>query len=275
MKPEAGLSTLPLPDIDTDPPPGFGWRQVLLRMGHWPAVLAITGVSLVASVLVSWAVWWLLNGAPMQRGNLIIAVIVPLLVAPPVSHVALKLLYELADSRARLHQAAIRDGLTGVYNRRFFMARLDAEVARAQRSGSPLSMLMIDVDHFKAINDTHGHAAGDQVLETVTRAMIVTLRPDHQVARYGGEEFAVLMPGAALDQACIAAAQVRAAVQALAVGGDGLPGSGIAVTASLGVSCLGGPEDTAAALLKRADEALYAAKDGGRNRWVYLKPPAA
>ncbi len=272
-----------------------GWRQGLLTLGYWRALVLCTGVSIVASLLVTAVLAWLKIGQALTPQTLFAAVLVPLLVSPVIGHYGFSLLYELAQSRALLHQAAIRDGLTGAYNRRFFMSRLDIEVARAHRDGQPLAVLMIDVDHFKAINDSHGHAAGDQVLEQLARVLATTLRPYDLVARYGGEEFVALMPGSSLQQAAATAERVRSAVAGLSVtpttasssasSADSSPPASltasarapaadqpVTVTASVGASSLGPAEGNGAALLERADRAMYAAKRSGRNRCVVLGP---
>jgi diguanylate cyclase (GGDEF)-like protein len=260
-------------DATAEPASPGGWRGLLLRLGHRRAVALTTLVSVVASLLLSVAAIVLRGAWDQMVPTIIVSIVVPVLVAPLVSHAAFGLLYDLEKARAELHLAAIRDSLTHAYNRRFFMARLEIEVARARRTGTPLSLMMIDVDHFKAINDTHGHAAGDQVLERLARMLIESVRPYDLVARYGGEEFVALMPGLTLEQAAGAAERVRHAVQTMPLAGGGeAAGLPAGITASLGYSCLGGADDTLAALLDRADRSMYAAKHGGRNRVVGLPP---
>lgn len=244
-----------------------GWRRALLALGHGGGVLAITTVSVVLSVVVTWLFNLLLRSPEALRQDLFVAVLVPLVVAPLVSHAAMGLLHEVEDARRLLYQAAVRDGLTQLYNRRFFLARLAAEVARARREGIALCTLLIDMDHFKAINDVHGHATGDEVLERTAALLIEVLRPYDLVARYGGEEFVALMPGAALPEAMAVAERLRVAIANLdvpALGACAMP----QVTASLGVAALGPPGEGAEAMLARADRAMYRAKHDGRNRCV-------
>jgi len=159
--------------------------------------------------------------------------------------------------------AADHDHLTGAPSRRAFFAAAEREHARAQRRGSGLGLLLVDVDHFKRINDTHGHATGDQVLrDLVTHAQEVIRKIDY-CARLGGEEFAVLLPDANHETALAVAERVRAALdRALQLGPDTIP---VAYTVSIGVAMLE-PEEAFAGLMVRADKALYAAKAGGRNR---------
>lgn len=160
---------------------------------------------------------------------------------------------------------AMIDGLTGLYNRRWIDEALPRFVARYGRSGHPLSVLMIDVDHFKRFNDTHGHAVGDQVLVTVARTLRENMRPTDLVARYGGEEFLAILPDTGVEAGRHCAERVRAAVAAAQ-----LDGVDARITISLGGACLAGGEGVAG-LLARADEALYAAKGGGRDRVAYAE----
>ncbi len=156
------------------------------------------------------------------------------------------------------------DGLTQAYNKRYLLDVLERELARARRTGQPLSVLMLDVDHFKAINDTHGHLAGDEVLQELCRRTSGILRSDELLARYGGEEFAVVLADCSQDQAQQVAERIRQAVCANPFQTDSAP---IDVTVSLGLAC---SQDGLAVsdLLDRADKNLYAAKRAGRNRVV-------
>ena len=162
---------------------------------------------------------------------------------------------------------AMIDGLTGLYNRRWIDEALPRFVTRYGRSGHPLSVLMLDVDHFKTFNDTYGHAIGDRVLVIVGQTLRANLRPSDLVARYGGEEFLVILPDTNVDAGRQCAERIRLAVADVALDvGDGEPRKRI--TISLGGACLKEREPVAE-LLARADEALYAAKHGGRNRVTY------
>jgi two-component system cell cycle response regulator len=165
---------------------------------------------------------------------------------------------ELSD----LALASRRDALTGLPNRRAFEEDLAREVARAARTGAPLSVIALDVDRFKAVNDAHGHAAGDAVLRAVAVRTGGAIRAGDLLARVGGEEFAILLPGADLARAAEAAERVRAALAAVPVeaAGRALP-----VTASFGCAALA-PGEAPEALLARADGRLYEAKREGRNR---------
>jgi two-component system, cell cycle response regulator len=168
---------------------------------------------------------------------------------------------ELRRRNAELERLVATDHLTGVHNRRFTARELERLVARGRRHGHALSVALLDVDRFKAINDRHGHEAGDAVLAGVAERMASRLRRDDVVGRWGGEEFLVLLPETGPAGAACVADAVRAviAAQPFAVEGGPLP-----VTASVGWATWDG-EETGEALLRRADGALYAAKAGGRN----------
>lgn len=163
-----------------------------------------------------------------------------------------------------LYRMSIVDGLTGVHNKRHFLESIEREVASAIRHATALSLVMLDIDHFKKINDTHGHLAGDAALKELCRRLAPRVRQSDLLARYGGEEFAAVLPGTDLTGARVFAEELRALVAASPFTHETLS---IPCTISLGVAEL----DRAAAerpeeLIRRADEHLYAAKRGGRNR---------
>ena len=181
----------------------------------------------------------------------------------------------VAIARTRLYEAATLDALTGLYVRRFITHKLDAEVRRASRYGTPLSLIMCDLDHFKSVNDTYGHPAGDAVLSTVAAVFGKQLRTDIDFAgRYGGEEFLVVLPHTGAEAACVAGERLRSAIERLSIDvGTDAP---LKVTASFGLSELDtAGADTAEALVKRADQALYDSKRSGRNRISVRPPPTA
>lgn len=177
-----------------------------------------------------------------------------------------------AEDLAALADLARRDALTGLANRRAFEEALQREVARARRSGGALALVVLDIDHFKLVNDTYGHAAGDAVLSEVAARAQRALRAEDLLARIGGEELAALLPGATLAAAAEVAERIRHAVSGSAFrAGD----DAIAVTVSLGCAALAADEREAAALLARADARLYDAKHAGRNRVAWAAPSAA
>jgi len=173
----------------------------------------------------------------------------------------LELQAELMEAREALRIQATHDGLTGLLNRNSILEVLDRELARAARERQPLSLLLIDLDRFKLINDNHGHIAGDVVLRESAARMLSAVRSYDSVGRYGGEEFLVVLPGCSPENAWLQADRVR-----VAVGGTPFP-DGMAVTCSIGIaSRVNAAPSDAAALVFEADVALYDAKGRGRNR---------
>ena len=179
---------------------------------------------------------------------------------------------ENATNHERLKRVGLTDSLTGVNNRRFFDQRLLEEVGRAQRSNEPLTCLFMDVDHFKKVNDKHGHQTGDQVLRVVAGLIREQLRASDVLGRYGGEEFAALLVNASSEAALEIAGRIRAVIAAHLF--RTLDSETLAATISIGVAGLqhiedeNDPDVLATDLVDRADQAVYSAKNQGRNRVV-------
>ncbi len=177
-------------------------------------------------------------------------------------------LRDLTDEKMaqiKLEQLATRDGLTGLANRRCFDETLHAEWARALRQKQPLSLLMVDVDNFKAYNDANGHLGGDECLKRIASAVASEMRANDLVARYGGEEFAVILPNESLKGAAIVAERIRCRVERLKV--PNTSGAGGHVTVSIGAAtAIASPDTSPSQLVGIADAALYRAKHMGRNR---------
>jgi diguanylate cyclase len=168
---------------------------------------------------------------------------------------------ELKDAHARIEELAQIDELTGALNRRYIMRALDEEMTRARRSAEPCSIAIIDLDHFKRINDTFGHPVGDEVLQSFSIAVGANIRSIDRLGRYGGEEFLLILPHVSAQEAIAALNRLRRIVAALnwtAISG------GLAVTMSAGVAQIR-EDETPGEILARADAALYRAKDAGRN----------
>lgn len=162
-------------------------------------------------------------------------------------------------------ELSVIDQLTGLYNRRYMTSQMGQWMQRSVMGGKELSIMALDIDHFKVVNDTHGHDAGDEVLVELANRLRENLRPMDVICRPGGEEFLVIMPETPGDLACAAAERVRRAMveEPFVISSHAEP---IDVTISAGVSTISGPDDTMADFMKRADTALYSAKHGGRNR---------
>jgi len=173
---------------------------------------------------------------------------------------------ELTEVNRQLHDKAVRDALTGLYNRRYLEESLDREVSRARRSGLPIGVMMIDIDNFKRFNDTFGHAAGDAVLRAVGQHVLSLTRGEDILCRYGGEEFVLVMTHASPRAVWERAEALRQEVQSMKVEqGDRRIGP---ITLSVGIAMLPGHGDSGQAVLHAADAALYEAKRAGRNRVV-------
>lgn len=176
----------------------------------------------------------------------------------------LELQEQLLCAREALREQATRDGLTGIWNRTTALDLLAQDVARAAREKSPIAVLMADLDHFKQINDTYGHLAGDSVLREVVRRMRSVVRPYDAIGRYGGEEFVVVVPNCDYPATLAHAERLRMAIAAEPFD---LPEAALTITCSIGLAWTARPRPMEAPeLLRKADTALYAAKDAGRNR---------
>lgn len=161
-----------------------------------------------------------------------------------------------------IYRLAILDGLTGVHNKRYLVEFLEREMARSKRHHRPLSLAMLDLDHFKEVNDTHGHLVGDTTLKRVAHVIQDRVRQDELLARYGGEEFAVVLPETDLAGALAFGEMIRRQIEEFSFTYDG---QDIRVTVSVGVATLG-PNEDADTLIGNADNQLYNAKSAGRNR---------
>jgi diguanylate cyclase (GGDEF)-like protein len=248
-------------------------REARARMElRWGAVLAIP-------LLLGGLVFGLRAGRAMISPGTIVAEVTAdsaLNVSAAFSYLVIALVFQLTlvalvvtRGVVALRRASRYDALTGLLNRRAVQESLEDEVQRSRRLGEPFSLLMIDADHFKAINDVQGHAAGDRALQHLGTLMSAQMRDIDRVGRWGGEEFIVVLPGTALAQAEEVAERLRERAQALP---PRWQEHAVTLTLSLGVSQWAGPADELPALMARADGALYRAKANGRNR-VEVEPP--
>lgn len=226
----------------------------------------------LAGVLLAWTVVaprWASPESPWVIGLCVVGVSAYLLNVARIAHLRAGLLRQarqaLQRSASDWRLQANQDALTGLYNRRYFDDTLAREMARAKRDGTPVSLMVLDVDHFKQINDSHGHDAGDEVLRHIGQLLLQSARQADVACRLGGEEFCVLYPGMALAHASERAEQLLQRLQGHVIATAAGP---LGVRASIGLAAYPGDAGTGSDLLAAADKALYAAKRSGRNRVV-------
>lgn len=241
------------------------WVQ---RIGVPQATVVLVGLSVVASVLLTLSLY-LVAGWRFSQHSFVVSALVPVPIASLCAGYTLKLIVALEQAMRRLEELAMTDSLTGVRNRRCFMQAAALEFERATRHDRPMAIVLIDVDHFKRINDRHGHQSGDQSLIEIARACQQTLRKTDLLARFGGEEFIVLLPETGQREAVQLAERMRSAVSSdVRLPGSVRPGE---VTISLGAVALSRSTPTLDVLIQAADQALYDAKRAGRDR-VHTMP---
>lgn len=233
----------------------------LLRAGKTRVVLVITATAVLLSVLMTWVGNALFMPDVPWEEWLYVSLIVPAIITPVVSSMVLSLVYQLAEAKAALVTMSETDPLTGVGNRRHFVICAQRAVADAARTQATLSIVLIDIDNFKRLNDTYGHAVGDAALVTVASTCRGALRAGDVFCRWGGEEFIVLLPSASLETGRLLAERLRADVAEAPVAG--VPEG---VTISLGVAELLSNSQTLDEVIAGADRRLYRAKEAGRNR---------
>lgn len=242
----------------------FDARAVTLGMATLTMGLAI-GIVLPLLGVVPYAPF--LDHAPFDHGHLepmwIVTAGIPSLFAALVGVVVhVRLVRGLRERQTELERLSSTDSLTGLWNRTVFYARLEEEIARTRRHDLPLTLLMIDVDHFKRVNDTYGHAVGDQVLRDLSERLRDALRAGDVAARYGGEELTILLPQTGRATAEFVAERLLLAARSVQFGP-----MRESVAVSIGLAELG-PIENADALVARADKALYEAKNTGRDRFA-------
>jgi diguanylate cyclase (GGDEF)-like protein len=236
----------------------------LVSIGLVRSVALLVAVCVCISLLVRLAVHLATDAAADRQAAIgfASAALIPMLVASTTGTFVMRLLLDLERTRAQLHHIARTDWLTGALNRVAFMGRAEILVRSAAQGGHPMSLLMIDVDRFKTVNDTHGHAGGDKALEEVSQRCQAQLRHSDLFARFGGEEFVVLLPSTDESTAYDIAERMRVAVHGLPI--EWAAGRAFSITVSIGSAHL---KDcaTLGAMLHRADQNLYHAKRLGRN----------
>ena len=240
--------------------PGTDTHQLLTQIGKEWAVVMLTGHdnAMVAVQAMKAGAQDFLVKANLTKEALHRAI------GNAIDKVALR--HKIEEQRRELELLATTDGLTGLYNRRYFMTRLEQEITRLRRFHGPLSLLMLDLDHFKAINDQHGHLIGDQVLIRITSVMKTCLRGTDFAARYGGEEFCVLTLETGMAGAEVFANRLRELIADTPC--PIKERESLVITCSIGVAELNSLCQDAKQILDAADQALYEAKRCGRNRVV-------
>lgn len=230
--------------------------RLIDRFGIVLTAVVLVLASVALSVLVT-AVMMALFVGEVYTIAIVLSAAVPAVAAPPVLILLLRLVAQLRAAREELRRLSIVDSLSGAFNRRHFVALAEAEMARARRYGEPLSVLMLDLDDFKAINDRHGHVAGDQVIRAVSDTCRSAVRKNDLFARIGGDEFVVLLPHTDLARAVEGAERLRARIAAAPLfwEGEHLP-----LRASIGAAAFDPAMDRLDDLLAAADRVMRAAK---------------
>ena len=248
-------------------------RHLLRRHGVLRIVLSLTVISVILSVLITAAIGYLLGGGGPGPIGTTIAVLVPLLIAPPMSYQLLALLNRLDQAETRLQALSITDDLTQANNRRYFISLAELELARVRRYGGLSSLAILDLDDFKAINDSLGHPAGDALLREFAALCRKMLRGGDTFARYGGDEFIMLLPNTTPEVAAEAVDRIRRALPqpyaSAGANGHGAPAPArLRLAFSAGIAPITPDIDRLDDVIKRADETLYTAKRAGGDRVI-------
>jgi diguanylate cyclase len=236
-------------------------RRRVLRLGSMRVTLGAGGLAGVVAAAASLGLMSL-AGVPWDPRIVLAALLGASMLVVAVVWPLMRLLFDLEAARVQLDVLATRDELTGVFNRRQFLVLADREWARCRRYDMGAALLMLDVDHFKRVNDLHGHLAGDLMLREISRAAADTLRHADFMGRFGGEEFIVFLPHTDTLGALDVAERIRERVAAIALEWRGQQ---VRTTMSVGVATLGDEHESVGALIADADRALYTAKHAGRN----------
>jgi diguanylate cyclase (GGDEF)-like protein len=240
---------------------GHALTAWLLHIGLAWAVLVIAVFSVLSSVLITGAGIHLTQPDISLEEWIYFAIITPAAISPVVGIVIMSLAYRLAQAQKVLARLAQTDPLTGIGNRRHFMESAASSLEQALRDGAEAALLMLDIDHFKQLNDLHGHAAGDNALIEVARCCSSHLSSTHTLGRWGGEEFCIFMPVTSTGEASEMADRLRTAIAATSI--KDVP-KGVSV--SIGIAVTGSEVCDLDGLLRAADRHLYQAKAAGRDR---------
>jgi len=239
-------------------------RMLLRRYGTLKVISAITIIASITSALITTGIMLLTDGIISGTG-LFISIIIPALLAPLFEYRALSILLQLDLAEEKLKITSTTDELTGAYNRRYFFVTANQELARAERYGGMFSIAILDIDHFKGINDTFGHLAGDQVLREISDTCGKNIRLPDIFARYGGDEFIFLFPETDKEKARECLKRIHASISKSPVRYEKLE---IKIYVSIGLAEFSRETQLIDYWLKEADMALYRAKHEGRNRII-------
>ncbi|MGH2606857.1 MAG: GGDEF domain-containing protein [Anaerolineales bacterium] len=237
-------------------------RRLIRRYGTVGISLAVTLISVAGAVGLAAVLDVILKGR-IQRYDLPIAGAIAALLTPLITIHFIRLSHQLDLAEEEMRRLASLDSLTQTYTRGHFLDLAEKEVLRAQRYGRPLSLLLLDIDHFKSINDRYGHSTGDRVLRAAVGLFRRQIRRSDLLGRYGGEEFVILLPETGEGGASVVAERIRVALREEAVSVGSLT---VDMTVSIGLTSLRPDMQDIDALLAHADAALYRAKDAGRDR---------
>jgi diguanylate cyclase (GGDEF)-like protein len=250
-------------------PPIDGTSSWFLRIGMARGLALAVAFSVLFSILICYAIYLASNNGESFREWIVAAILTPLIISPIVAYTCLSLAHRLRETQEALHKAATTDLLTGIANRRYLLNYAATVLSSTNQEPRPLSLLLIDIDHFKSINDTCGHAVGDEAIVAVAAACRSRLRNIDLFGRWGGEEFLALLDGCDAEGAWRVAESLRGAVEAMR-----LPNCPCPLTISIGVATTSGSQNPKVfdQMLSLADQQLYRAKKLGRNR---VMPKAA
>jgi len=236
-------------------------RMIIIKLGAIKSTILLTMTLCILSVAFTGMMSLIFRGEIMLY-SIIISLVIPAVSVPPVSMLFIRLIIKLDETEKKMYQKSITDELTGSYNRRFMMEILEKEMHRARRFHHKLSLIMLDLDDFKKINDEHGHLKGDLVLKELSNLCIKSMREIDYFARYGGEEFLFVFPETSKEEATIFAERLRISIMNIKIP---VEDKTISFTASIGVTELDFEKDFINNFIERVDMALYEAKRKGKN----------